>query len=77
MPLQRVVERDTLADKPLAVVDEQPQVKLRAVQVRARQLIQALPHGRAGDGDRVDAVRCAALTSAAPGVCPIFCVRSG
>jgi hypothetical protein len=50
------------------VVDEQPQVKLRAVQVRARQLVQALAHGRARDGDRVDAVGLAAPVGAAPRV---------
>ena len=30
MPLQRVVERDALADQPLAVIDQQPQIELRA-----------------------------------------------
>src|SRR4051812_30246913 len=28
MPLQRVIERDALADQPLAMVDEQPQIEL-------------------------------------------------
>ena len=37
MPLQRVVERDALADEPLAMIDQQPQVELRALQLRRRQ----------------------------------------
>ena len=36
MPLQRVVERDALADQPLAVIDQQPQVELGPVQLRGR-----------------------------------------
>jgi hypothetical protein len=41
MPLQRVVERDALADEALAVVDEQPQIEFGALQLRRRQGIQA------------------------------------
>ena len=40
MPLQRVVERDALADQALAVIDQQPQVELGAFQLRRRQGIQ-------------------------------------
>ena len=49
MPLQRVVERDALADQPLAVIDEQPQVELGPVQLRGRQRrrgLRAAPRGR-------------------------------
>ena len=51
MPLQRVVERDALADQALAVIDEQPQVELGAVQLRRRQGIQAFAQRRPGDRD--------------------------
>jgi hypothetical protein len=37
MPLQRAVELDAMADKPFAVVNEQPQVELGPVQVRGRK----------------------------------------
>ena len=66
MPLQRVVQRDPLADQPLAVIDEQPQVELRALQLRGRQGIQALSERLSRDCDRVDAVGLAAVTSVAP-----------
>ena len=64
MPLQRVVERDALADQPLAVIDQQPQVELGPVQLRGRQRVQALAQRGAGDRERVDAVGLAALASA-------------
>ena len=35
MPLQRVVERNALADQALAVIDEQPQIELGPVQCAA------------------------------------------
>src|SRR4051812_19249663 len=35
MPLQRVVERDTLANQPLTVIDQQPQIELRALSCAA------------------------------------------
>jgi hypothetical protein len=41
MPLQRVVERDALADEALAMVHEQPQIQFRALKLRRRQGIQA------------------------------------
>jgi hypothetical protein len=56
MPLQRVVERDALADQALAVIDQQPQVELRTFQLRRRQRIQAFAQRRPRDRDRVDAV---------------------
>ena len=65
MPLQRVVERDALADQPLAMVDEQPQIELGAFQLRGRQRIQAFAQRRPGDRDRVDAVGLPAPASAA------------
>ena len=66
MPLQRVVERDALADQPLAVIDEQPQVELGTVQLRGRQRVQAFAQRRPGDRDRVDAVGLPAPASVAP-----------
>ena len=48
MPLQRAVERDALTNKPFAVVDQQPQIELRPVQVRDREGVQALPAARRG-----------------------------
>ena len=69
MPLQRAVERDALPNQPLAVIDQQPQIELRPVQMRDREGLKALPQGSAGDGKRVDGVRLAALTSTASGLC--------
>ena len=40
MPLQRVVEPDALADEPLAVIDQQPEVELGAVQRAPRQRLE-------------------------------------
>ena len=64
MPLQRVVERDALADQPLAVIDQQPQIQLGTFQLRGRQRIQAFAQRRPGDRDRVDAVGLPAPASA-------------
>jgi hypothetical protein len=60
MPLQRVVERDALADQPLAMVHEQPQIEFGALKLRRRQGIQALAQRRPRDSERVDAVGLAA-----------------
>jgi hypothetical protein len=57
MPLQRVVERDALANEALAMVHEQPQIEFGALQLRGRQRVQALAQRRPRDGDRVDADR--------------------
>jgi hypothetical protein len=65
MPLQRVVERDALADQPLAMVHEQPQIELGALKLRRRQGIQALAQRRPRDRDRVDAVGLPAPAGAA------------
>ena len=56
MPLQRVVERDALAHQSLAVIDQQAQIELWALQLRGRQVIQALAQRGSCDGERVDAV---------------------
>ncbi len=56
MPLQRVVERNALADKPLAMVHEQPQIEFGALKLRRRQLVQAFAQRCPRDRDRVDAV---------------------
>ena len=66
MPLQRVVDRDALADQPFAVIDQQPQVELGPVQVRRRQRVQAFAQRRPGDRERVDAVGLAAPARLAP-----------
>ena len=65
MPLQRVVERNALADEALAVIDQQPQIEFGAVQLRGRQRVQAFAQRRAGDRERVDAVGLPAPASAA------------
>jgi len=56
MPLQCVVERDALADKALAVIDQEPEIEFRPVQVGGRQVVQTLAQRRPGDGNRIDAV---------------------
>ena len=56
MPLQRVVERDALAHEALAVIDQQPQIELRALQPRRRPGIQTIAQRRPRDRNRVDAV---------------------
>jgi hypothetical protein len=65
VPLQRVVERNALADQPLAMVHEQPQIEFGALQLRRRQRIQALAQRRPRDRDRVDAVGLSAPAGAA------------
>jgi hypothetical protein len=65
MPLQRVVERNALADEALAMVNEQPQIEFGALQLRRRQRIQAFAQRRPRDRNRVDAVGLPAPTSAA------------
>jgi hypothetical protein len=64
MPLQRAVELDAVADEALAVVDEQPQIELGPIQVRCRKGLQSLLQRGAGDVERVDRVRLAALARA-------------
>jgi hypothetical protein len=64
VPLQCAVELDALADKAFAVVDEQPQVQLRSVQVRGGETLQGLLQRGAGDVESVDRVRLAALAGA-------------
>src|SRR3954463_1598722 len=69
MPQQRVIELDAMTDQPFAVVDQQPQVEFRSVQVRGREGLKALLHRGAGDDERVDRIRLAALTGA------LACIR--
>jgi hypothetical protein len=64
MPEQRAVELDAMADEALSVIDQQPQVELGAVQVRSREGLQTLLQRGAGNVERVDWVRLAALASA-------------
>ena len=66
VPLQRVVERAARADKPLAMVDQQPNVELRAGQLGRRQRLDAFGQRGSCDGERVDAGRtCRARGSTA------------
>jgi hypothetical protein len=67
MPLQRAVERDALTDQAFAVVDQQPQIELRPVQIRGREGLKALLQRDAGDRDGVDRIGLAALTRAPTG----------
>ncbi len=66
MPLQRVVDRDPLMDQSLAVIDQQPQVELGAVQMRCGQRVQTFAQCGSGDGERVDAVGLPAPARLAP-----------
>jgi hypothetical protein len=61
MSQQRAVELDAVTDEPLAVVDEQPQVKLRTVQVHGREAVQAFLQRGASDVERVDRIRGASV----------------
>jgi len=63
VPLQRVIQRDALADQALAMVHEQPQVELWTCQLRGRQRIQPFAQRCSGDRDRVDAVGLPALAT--------------
>jgi hypothetical protein len=69
VPLQRAVELDAMARESFTVVDEQPQVELGPVQVRGREGLQTLLQCGAGDVERVDRIRLAALTSAPAPMC--------
>src|SRR3954452_24002080 len=64
MPQQRAVELDAMADESFAVVDKQPQVQLRSVQVRGREGLQTLLPRGAGNVERIDRIGLAALTRA-------------
>ena len=64
MPQQRAVELDAVADQPLAVIDQQPQIELGPVELRGRERVQALLQRGAGDVERVDRVGLAALAGA-------------
>jgi hypothetical protein len=65
VPLHRVVEPNALADQALAVIDEQPQVKLGPVQLRNRKIVQPFAQRCPGDRHRVDAVGLASLAPSA------------
>jgi hypothetical protein len=56
-----------MADQPFAMVDEQPQVQLRAVEMRSRERSEAFLQCGAGDVERVDRIGLAALAGAAAG----------
>jgi hypothetical protein len=68
MPLQRAVERHALADEALAMIDQQPQIQLGAIQPGGRQLLNVLAQRGARDRERVDAVGLAALAPGATDV---------
>jgi hypothetical protein len=69
MPQQRAVELDAMANQSFAVVDQEPQVQLRSVQVRGGEGLQALLQRDAGDVDRVDRVGLAAPAGAPAALC--------
>ncbi len=69
MPLQRVVEPNALTDQALAVIDEQPQVKLGPVEVRDREGVEPFAQRGARDVERVDVVRLAALARTLARLC--------
>ena len=56
VPAQVVAERGALRDEPFAVIDEQPDVELRAGQLRDRQRVEAFAQRGARDRDGVDGV---------------------
>ena len=66
MPLQRVVDRHPCANEPFAVIDQQPQIELRPIEVRGRQRLKPFAQRRPGDSERVDAVGLAAPAGLAP-----------
>jgi hypothetical protein len=65
VPEQIVVERGAHPDEPFAVIDQQPDIQFDAGQLGHRQPLHALAQRRARDGERVDAVRLAAITAGA------------
>ena len=66
VPLQRVVQGHARADETLAMVDEQPDVELRARQRRGRQGLDAGCQRGPGNRHRVDLIALAALAAGAP-----------
>lgn len=64
-PTQIVDQPRTLPDKALTVIDEQPNIELRARQLRDRQRVQALAQRGSGDLNGIDDIGLAALPSGA------------
>src|SRR4051812_12154121 len=64
MPKERAVELDAVTDQAFAVIDEQPQIELRSVQVRRRKGLKAFLQRRSSDIEGIDGVRLAALAGA-------------
>ena len=58
-----------MANEALAVIDQQPQIKLGPVQMRSRERIQPFLQRSAGNVERVDRIRLAALTGALARLC--------
>ena len=56
VPQQRAVEFDSVPDQPLAVIDQQPQVELWAIEMRGREALEPFLERGAGDVERVDGV---------------------
>ena len=65
MPEHVVVERHSHLHQPLAVIDQQPDLKLGARQRSARQLVYAFAKRGARHGDGVDLIGLSALAAAA------------
>jgi len=68
VPEQVVVDRDAAANQPLPVVDQQPDIKLGARQLRRGQRVRAFAQRRASDRQRVDRIGLAAAARGAPRV---------
>ena len=65
MPAQPLLVPGSSRDQVLAMVDEQANVECRAVQVRAREVVESLLERSAGDAEGVDRVGLAALAGRA------------
>jgi hypothetical protein len=63
MPEQRAVELDAVTDEAFAMVDQEPQVEFRPIQVGLRERLKALLQRDAGNVERVDRVGLATVKS--------------
>ena len=61
VPAQVVDQRGALRDEALAVIDQQPDIKFGAGQLRDRELVEALAQRRPCDRDGIDRIGLAAL----------------
>jgi hypothetical protein len=61
MPAQPLLVTGSCGDQILAMVDQQANVERGAVQVRSGEVVESVLERGAGDAERVDRVRLAAL----------------